>query len=444
VSKTTYGFRKEEDMFSRNQNVFPVRHATWLIAVVSSLLIFTVAQAASGDLDTTFGTGGRVTTDVGGSYQGVLGLAIQSDGKIVAVGNGNHAGATPSDDFAVVRYKTNGSLDTTFSGDGKLTTNFGAYEQAQDVAIQPDGKIIVTGTHCLHNMGMWDASCDLAVARYKPNGALDPTFSGNGRLKTSYGGWNGTWGGVAIQSDGKIVISGFMDNGSNMDFAVYRYNANGTLDTTFSGDGRQHIDFGKTDMGDDLVLQPDGKIVISGITCDGFSNCDFAVARLEANGVLDITFSGDGKQVIIYGGNDLSESIALAPGGKIVLSGSKATPSASYFALARLNPNGSLDTTFNGTSKVLTSFGPGTSTAGCDMLVRSNGKIVVNGSAGGNFAMARYNANGSLDTTFSSDGKVIINFGYDDSGMEIALQTNGRYVLGGFSNNQFALARVMP
>lgn len=427
------------------------KRLTWkasLLATVFSLL-FSVALAASGDLDTTFSGDGRVITDINaGSFDFAGGITVQSNGKITVAGASN-------DNFAVLRYLSNGTLDTLFSADGKVLTNFGGADGAEDLAIQSNGKIVVTGTSCL--TGNWpDGDCDAVLARYNPNGALDTTFSVDGKLRTDFGGGtNGTWSGMAVGADGKITVAGYMHNGANFDFVVYRYTANGALDTTFSGDGMVNINFptGPEDLATDLAIQS-GKIVLGGVSCDvvgaaPWQNCDFAVARLNANGSLDTTFSGDGRQVINFGGLDLSDGIALQSDGKILLAGNKETPTDSFFALTRLNPNGALDPTFRGTGKVLTSFGAGSGAHGSDVRVQADGKILVVGRAKGNFALARYNTDGTLDTTFSGDGRVLVNFGFDDIGWVIGVQpSDGKYVLAGRrddgTQSDVALARVLP
>jgi uncharacterized delta-60 repeat protein len=428
------------------------KHLTWkagLLATIVSLLAFTVALAAPGDLDTTFSGDGKVVTDISaGSVDWVGAIAIQSNGKILVGGSSN-------DDIVVARYNPNGTLDTTFSGDGKQITNFGGAESAEEIAIQSNGKIVVTGTSCL--TGGWpDGDCDAVVARYNSGGALDATFNADGKLRTDFGGGtNGTWGGLSIQSDGKIVVAGYMHNGANFDIAAYRYNTNGTLDTTFSGDGMVKVAFpsGPEDLATDLVIQS-GKIVLGGVSCDviglvPWENCDFAIARFNANGTLDTTFSGDGRQIINFGGVDLSDSMALQSNGKIVLAGFRETPTDSFFALARLNPNGALDISFNGTGKVVTGFGAGSGAHGRAVHVQTNGNIIVAGQARGNFALARYTAAGALDTTFSGDGRVLVNFGFEDIGWVLALQpSDGKYVLGGTlddgTQRDFGLARLLP
>src|SRR5688572_13755652 len=268
-----------------------------LLSMVVGLLGSTIALAASGDLDTTFDNDGLVTSyavpsDPSRADAGTD-IAIQADGKIVAVG-GSYVPLTGNSDFAILRYNTNGLLDTTFNGDGRLITNIGGFDRAAAVAIQPNGKIVAAGEKCSLSMG----PCDIALARYNANGTLDTTFSGDGKQTNDFGGGsNGSYGSVAIQSNGKIVVSGYMHNGTDNDFAVYRYLSNGSLDTTFSGDGMVNIGFGagSQDIAADVVLQSNGKILVVGASGDtNNANNNFAIARLNANGSLDTTFSSDG------------------------------------------------------------------------------------------------------------------------------------------------------
>jgi uncharacterized delta-60 repeat protein len=374
-------------------------------------------------------------------------IALQSDGKIVAVGY-SHPPIVASD-FAVARYNTDGTLDTTFSGDGMQLTNFGGEDQARGVAIQPNGKIVVSGVKCNASL-----ICDLAVARYNPNGLLDTTFSGDGKALVAFGsGDNGTSGGLAIQPNGKIVIGGYMVNASgNDDFAVYRLNPNGSPDTTFSGDGKVSFGFGVGRQDDviDLALQGSNIVVVGSTANAAWTHGAFALARLTSAGVLDPTFSGDGKQTTDFGVEEGAESVALEPGGKILLAGTKYNGTTNYFALARYTSSGALDTTFSGDGRQV--FGFGSYSWAEDVLVQSNGKIVVAGNALNgtvqDFALARLNDDGSLDTTFSTDGKAAIDFPCHYAVLyALARQADGKYVLGGSScppANDFALARVLP
>ena len=395
-------------------------------------------------------------------------------------------------DFALARYNPNGSLDTSFSGDGKQTTDFGGSEAASGVALQSDGKIVAVGGERLR---------DFALARYNPNGSLDTTFSGDGKQTTDFGGSDGARG-VALQADGKIVAVGIA-GGNGSSFALARYNPNGTLDPTFSGDGKQTTSFGGYfDGATAVALQGDGKIVAVGHA--GAANGDFALTRYNPNGSLDTTFSGDGKQTTDFGGDDgrarwrsrptarssrsgvrragaASPSPATTPtapstrpspatASRPPTSGASARERARWrskqtarsssvssacsfgvcgdFALARYNPNGSLDTSFSGDGKQTTNLGDAAEGA-TGVAIQGDGKIIAVGSGGpdfGDFALARYNPNGSLDTSFSGDGKQTTDFGGSDGANAVALQ-GGKIVLvgsgslGGTGGNDFALAR---
>ncbi len=356
-------------------------------------------------------------------------MALQADGKIVVVGSGADG------DFALARYNPNGSLDTSFSGDGRQTTDFGGFDQATGVALQGDGKIVAVGGG--------GADDDVALARYNPNGSLDPSFSGDGRQMTDFGGFDDA-NGVALQADGKIVAVGRAPEG---DFALARYTANGSLDPTFSGDGKQTTDFGGFGEGaTGVALLGDGKIVAVGDGGPDFFAGDFALARYNPNGSLDPSFSGDGKQTTDFGDFDRARGVALQGDGKIVAVG-MAFSVDNNFALARYNPNGSLDPTFSGDGKQTTDFGGFDQANG--VALRGDGKIVVVGDAGGfpsDFALARYNPDGSLDTSLSGDGQQTTDFGGDsDAAFGVALQGDGKIVAvgGGGADEDFALARYL-
>ena len=436
------------------------KRLTWkasLLTIIISILAFTIALAASGDLDPTFDGDGLVTSYASEPWKSDLAqsIAIQANGKIVAAGISNYGYATSN--FAILRYNTDGSLDTAFGGDGRVLTNLGNNDGANDVAIQSNGKIVAAGRTCL---GYY---CDVALARYNAGGSLDTTFSGDGKQITDFGSTdNGSDGGLAIQPDGKIVVGGYVHNGTDRDFAVYRYNANGSLDTTFSGDGMLKFGFGagRWDTAFDLALQSDGKIIVIGETYNpnsGFLDRNFALARLNTDGSLDVTFSGDGRQTTNFGNDDRAYGVTLQMDGKAVVVGMKSNGDLRFFALARYNVDGSLDTTFNGTGRKVFSIIAGTSSSAEDVIVQSNQMIVVAGSAvnspeGGSFdfAMVRLNPDGALDTTFGEDGKVIIDFGGTDFAASLAVRpADGKYVLGGYaygdlSEDHFALARVLP
>src|SRR5215204_6359414 len=280
----------------------PVRSGVVLIATLLVGIVFTgTAQAAPGGLDPTFSGDGKQTTDFGHGADAAGGMALAPHGKIVAVGQTGTGGYN----WALARYNPNGALDPTFSGDGKQTTDFGGepgIDVATAVAMQTDGKIVA--------VGRGGPEGDFALARYKSNGSLDPTFSGDGKQTTGFGGYASA---VAIQSNGKIVVAG---NGGGS-FALARYKPNGSLDPTFSGDGKLTTGFGRFSGAQGMAIQPDGKIVAAGFALDG----DFGLARYNPNGALDPTFSGDGKQTTGFGRFDGAQGMAIQPDGKIVAAG---------------------------------------------------------------------------------------------------------------------------
>lgn len=220
---------------------------------------------------------GQQTTDFSGGADQARAVAIQpADQTIVVAGLGGPPGES---DFALARYTTAGAPDASFSApDGKLTTDFGGVSFAADVAIQADGKILVAGTDNSH-------TGDFALARYNTDGSLDTSFSCDGKQFTDFAGNVEVGNGVAVQSDGRIVVAGnsFSQATAN-DFAVARYNIDGSLDTGFSGDGKQTVSFGATDVANDVVIQNDGSIVLAGYTEVSALNSDFAVARIEGGG----------------------------------------------------------------------------------------------------------------------------------------------------------------
>ena len=223
------------------------------------------------------------------------------------------AAPAPPSDFALARYNPNGSLDPSFSGDGKQTTDFAGFDGATGVALQGDGKIVAVG-----DAGAGDSTATSrspATTRTGRSTRASPATAG--RRPTSGAATAAT--GVALQGDGKIVVVGQLSGGGG-DFALARYNPNGSLDTSFSGDGKQTTDFGGFDRANGVALQGDGKIVAVGEGGTGAAG-DFALARYNPNGSLDTSFSGDGRQTTDFGGFDEADGVALQGDGKIVAVG---------------------------------------------------------------------------------------------------------------------------
>ena len=370
-----------------------IRTAFALIAIV--LLAQAVPLlAAPADLDTTFSGTGKVTTAIGSGEDTALNVAVQFDGKILVAGK-THNGSNY--DFALVRYNANGSLDTTFNLTGRVTTAIGSGDDvAKRVAVQSDGKILLAGDY-------YDGSnYHLAVVRYNSDGSLDTTFNDTGKATTSISTTNDSCYGLALQGNGKIVVAGSAVIAGSVDFAVVRYNADGSLDTTFNGTGKVTTPVGSSsDYATDVVLQSDGKIVLTGVAFNG-SNDDIALARYNANGSLDTTFNGTGKVITTLGASthEEGECVAMQNDGKILVGGWYYGAGNNDFALVRYNANGSLDTTFNGTGKVTTAVGTGNDY--CQGLaVQTDGKILLAGyaavSGSSDVAVVRYNTDGSLE-----------------------------------------------
>ena len=246
-----------------------------LVFIATSLFFIPSASAAVGDLDTSFDTDGKVTTAIGSGLDAATSIALQSDGKIVVAGQSVIGG---NDDFAVVRYNTDGSLDTSFGTDGKVTTAIGAgSDAASSIALQSDGKIVVAGYSVIGGIK------NFAVVRYNTNGSLDTSFGTGGKVTTAIGNGGDIAYSIALQSDGKIVVAGYSLIAEFGDFSVVRYNTNGSLDTSFGTGGKVTTAIGAgNDFANSMALQSDGKIVVVGYYDNG-DNLDFVVVRYIAS-----------------------------------------------------------------------------------------------------------------------------------------------------------------
>ena len=262
-----------------------------------------------------------------------------------------------------------GDLDTSFGAGGKQTLNFGGTDRATKVVTTPDGRIVVVGSTDATGGG------DFAVARFTSGGAPDTSFNATGRESLGSAA-NDIGGGVVVLPNEQIVVSGQAN--ATQDFVTWRLNADGSLDTSFAGGaGGSVVDFGGNDAVNAMIRQPDGKLVLVGST-SASGGGDFAIVRLNADGSLDSTFAGGGKETIDFGGADAALAVALAPDGKIVVAG-QGGPSSDMVA-TRLNTDGSIDTTFATAGKANVDFG-GTDVAN-GVVVQPDGKIVMDGGAG--------------------------------------------------------------
>jgi len=345
-------------------------------------------------------------------------------------------------------------LDTTFGAGGKVTTPIGTGndDEANALVLQPDGKLVAAG----FSLNGTTSDFEFALVRYNVNGTLDTTFNSTGKVTTPIGGTVDDIHALVLQVDNsivKIVAAGSAFNGTNFDFALARYNADGTLDTTFNSTGKVITPIGSSDdQANAIVLQPDGKLVVAGSSNNGI-DFDFALVRYNVNGTLDTTFNVTGMVTTPIGaGNDGAFSLVLQNDGKPVAAGASHTGSNSVFALARYNSDGSLDSTFNGTGKVTTSIG-GTFDEVQALVLQPDGKLVAAGStdngANFDFALVRYNVDGTLDTGFGTAGKITTAIGgSEDNANALVLQSDGKLVAAGDSFNgtsfDFALTRYLP
>ena len=384
---------------------------------------------------------GIVITDLGGSDWGTS-LSLQADGKIL-LGGYTYDSRLGSSNFALVRYNTDGSLDTSFSGDGMLTTDLGGSDGGGSLSVQADGKILLGGYTYDSRLG----SSNFALVRYNTDGSLDTSFSGDGMLTTDFG--SSDYGSsLTVQADGKILLGGR----GNSNFALVRYNTDGSLDTSFSGDGMLTTDLGGSDGGSSLSLQADGKILLGGSTYDSNNESkNFALVRYNTDGSLDTSFSGDGMLTTDLGSWDEGASLSLQTDGKILLGSHSYDGNGNVnpnFALVRYNTDGSLDTSFSGDGMLTTDLGGDNDVGavGASLSLQTDGKILLggysyDGNANLNFALVRYNTDGSLDSSFSDDGMLTTDLGGRDWGKSLSLQADGKILLGGTSNDNFALVR---
>lgn len=391
------------------------------VAAIVCSVFASAVHAVPGAPDATF-AGGLIVTHMGGNYSQAYAVAIQPDGKIIAAG---YAATSPFS-FALARYNTDGSLDTSFNTTGKAFASFGPGNSVGEaVAIQPDGKIVVAGTY---NNGR-----DFAISRHNPNGTLDTSFNGTGKVMTVFASFNNVPYAVAIQPDGKIVVAGH----SSYDLAIVRYNPDGSLDTSFNNTG---IVVNETlATGCAIAIQPDGKIVVAGGTS---SSTSVMLARYHPNGTLDFATSAPGITV--------GYAVALQPDGKIVVAGGGGSSNNKDFALVRYHSDGGLDASFNGTGVVSTPIS-GRNDEIFGVAIQPNGKIIAAGYGynAQNFKriiMVRYNSNGSIDSSFNGGNAVTAS---GDNARGVALQPDGRIVIAGdvgtsgFTTARFVVARFL-
>ena len=435
------------------------------IAALAFVLVPSVGQSlAAGRLDPTFGRDGRVVTNFGSTEDQANDVAVQPDGKILVVGlaspGGEISDGTGDLVFIVVRYRSDGRLDPTFSGDGKVILNFHPdpdgssleYEEATSLALQQDGRIVIAGEL---SAGPEHRDRHVVVVRLMPNGKLDSTFGGDGKVVTRVICEPGFCPAkhpysVSIQPDDKILVAGCFDCFRYDElFLLLRYRPNGRLDHTFGDGGVVMTDVTpEGDIAVDVVIRPSGRILALSSTFD--------VVRYLPDGRIDESFAQQGIAAYHLGYISGSTDLVRQPDGKLVIAGHVHDPDwlglppqlPWSVALMRLLPGGGVDDTFGGDGIVVTDVG-GSVMCEADeatgVVIQANGKILASGTActpGIDFSVLRYRRNGRLDRTFGEGGKLATDLHGADFGLASWLGAGKLVVAGrGGSRYDFAVAR---
>lgn len=401
-------------------------------ALVASL--WTPARGADGDLDPSFGDAGQLTTLFPvGSF--ATAVAMQSDGKIVAVGAA--AGASIDGEFAIARYEPDGDLDGTFGDGGTVVTPIagGNGDEARSVAIQENGRIVVAGT---------DSWRKFALVRYRADGELDDSFGADGIVRTNFTPGDDVAWDMAIQTDGRIVAVGAAGFGQS-GFQLARYRTNGSLDPSFGDDGKVVTRYRGANARA-VALQPNGRIVVA-----GYNSFGLALARYRPDGRLDRSFDGDGMIGPMVT-SIFALAVALQPDGRIVVGGDH---DIFAFGLARFRRNGRLDRSFGGDG-IVREVVEGAEQGASGIVIQPNGRIVATGSSGPHefgdptvprFVLIRRLADGHRDTTFGVHGEVTTFFEGGASSHGSTVDLDGRIVVVGGAGEgaigSFALARYL-
>jgi uncharacterized delta-60 repeat protein len=424
-----------------------------LSAALGCVIPFTLRQAAAGpsDLDAFFGMGGVAITAFPGGWSDVMqALAVQSDGKIIAAGGTYNDGDF---NFGLARYTPDGLPDTGFgTAGGMASTAFSGSGYVYCLAVQKDGKIIAAGDN-------QDFFAEFAMVRYKPNGTIDTTFGTAGKVTTTFGSTDryATPSAIVLQNDGKIVLAGGVQDFSNTNaatnFVLARYSSTGALDPTFGSGGKVSTDLGGADGISCMQLLSDGKFLVAGSTGSLVSGAaDVALARYNPNGSLDTTFGTGGKVITKVTGYDTGASaLLLLSGGKFIVAGGEQADLQSGMLVMRYLANGTLDSTFGIGGKVIVESGADLVYDGpCGAVLQSDGKILVAGNSqdGGlnRVMLLRLNADGTPDEGFGPGGvQKAIHGGLYIEATCVLQQRDGKVLVGGVTESagliDFALLR---
>ncbi len=398
---------------------------TFLLSILFFSTHFIFGQY--GQLDSTFGSEGKVTKYFGSGFAYSSKVLIQ-DEEIIAVGMATIDGLNK---FVLSRYLASGVIDSTFGVDGTTTTQIGSGNTfGIGATFQPDGKIIVVGNVDHANY------TSFGVARYLPDGTPDNTFGDGGTTILDLGDSPDQAYSVDLQSDGKILVAGFTGQWGEMDWAIVRFNTNGTLDNSFGENGKVIFDvFGFNDELRDLRVLSDDRFCVTGFAGEDAVNGSATIGQFLADGAIDASFGSNGIVKIPTGYDySIAHGMDLTSDEKIVISGNVDIGGSYRFLTSRINSDGTLDESYNGLGFAISDFGDDEGLSA--VKVQSDGKILAAGQFGPwpdvDFAIVRYNEDGTPDATFGTGGLTQTDFfGEPDYGVGIALQNDGKVVVGG-------------
>jgi len=396
------------------------------LTIAMALLVSLQVTAQPGALDADFDANGIVEINTGSAW-GIAHEVVQApDGKLLVCGYSSQVG----NDMFVTRLNPDGSNDISFGTNGMVFIDLGD-EQAYCMALQPDGKILLAG-----EAGQFGGA--FGVIRLTDSGSLDPTFGNNGLTLVEMGpGSESIWK-IELLPDGRIIAGGGVADGSNFDFALIRLLPDGSLDNTFSFDGKVVTTIADVDLFQSMAVGSDGKITAVGIAEEGASDREALLVRYNSDGSLDVTFGLNGiVQKDLGPGDDELFDIVLDGSGKILVCGTSGSGNAANMLFAKFNDDGTIDNTFSFDGMVLTDFDNGWDVAR-SMLKQPDSRILIAGISdanGGTFAMARFNPDGSLDNTFGTNGKVTTLIGNGCFIYSVALQSDLDILACGYSSD---------
>jgi uncharacterized delta-60 repeat protein len=419
---------------SRRQK--PTFAFAWLMFLF--LLFSFSAWAAPGDLDRSFGNGG-ITDSPGADFYGAYSVALQPDGKIIAGGVYSPGGFGVNGRFALVRYLPNGLIDSSFGTNGQVITTFTEYQAdtmvIKDIAVLPGGKIVAVGSGAQPGpLGIGRRTSFFAVL-YNPDGSIDTNFDGDGKYVSQAGGFRTSGEAIAVQPDGKFLVAGYGGGAIKGDvpykLLLFRFSQTGQ-DSTFAGGGGTAVIQipGMRVRSHAIAIQPDGKIITGGAVLHN-NNDSFVIGlnlfRYLANGTPDASFGNNGLVSITDDSLNEAVDVLSQPDGKIIAVSSAGAGNDKDFALLRFNSNGSPDTLFGTNGKVITVVSNLSDVPGAGVL-QPNGKIIVAGYGSNKPALVRYDTNGALDPTFGVGGIASVPPGV--ALFDVLLQPDGKILAG--------------